>query len=159
MKVYGVMILFSFLSHSWWAHGGDNDVSDFSWDRVVFLKDGEALEEEVGRWPKTSDVTSLGVSGPEGFCLGHTKAGEWDKDSVVWIVKKIRGRYFAGSYGQFNPPQACYFDRFEGEIISSLPFSPLEVEDRVVVGFMVSAPENLERSNVVWFRLPPRAHL
>ena len=135
------------------THGGDNDVSDFSWNKVVFLKDGEFHRGSIHRWPQTSDITALGVAGPEGFCLGHTRGREWDLEANVWIVKKMDGRYFAGSFAHFNPPQNCYFDSFEGEVISSLPPSILERE-RTVVGFMVSSPRKMERSNVVWYRLP-----
>ena len=156
----------------------DNDVSDFSWDKVRWLN-----SHDVSGWSETSQITSVQVKQNGQVCIDHNKKGQWPPatplggDTLLegnpYIIVKIGDTYYAATYEWLRPGQVCKLGHagplsvtYSGNdsIGAHTKRSPLQTwapTGGEVVGFMVSGlarnqvtPNARERSNIVWYRLP-----
>ena len=95
----------------------DNDVSDFSWDKVRWLN-----SHNVSCWPEASNITSVDVRQSGQICIDHTKKGQWPPiptsqifsnggpdptEGNPYIIVKIDGVYYAATYEWLRPGQVC----------------------------------------------------
>ena len=164
------------------APKGDNDVSDFSWDKVTWLRD-----QNVSGWEESSEITSVEVKSNGQICIDHTEFGQWpsgtpfpDSDDEfegnAWVIVKLNGQYYASTYEWLranNPSQRCKLGE-EGNISETyhelgrdqIRIAPLDAswipQGGDVIGFMVSGlarhqhtiPNVRKRTNIQWYRLP-----
>ena len=151
----------------------NNDMSDFSWDKVTFLNG-----HNVSNWAITSSISSVSVS-RHGICIHHPKNGKWPAKKLGdiqveanhWIIVKRNGKYYAATYEWIREGgQICKLVMNLSQMYTELGSDYINVSplDRSwtpkggdVVGFMVSGlarhnfnPNVRERSNIVWYRLP-----
>lgn len=157
----------------------DNNVSDFAWSKVTFLKG-----TNISRWSETSPIRSVEVSN-NGICIDHPKNGQWTGKVAIppasgesplrleanhWIVVKKGGKYYAGTYEWIrNGGQRCKLGGGLRKIYHELGADQINVhplnkkwvpKGGDVVGFMASglARNNVrnerERTNIQWYRLP-----
>ena len=156
----------------------NNDVSDFSWDKVRWLN-----SHDVNGWSETSQITSVQVKQNGQVCIDHNKKGQWPPatplggDTLLegnpYIIVKIGDTYYAATYEWLRPGQVCKLGHagplsvtYSGNdsIGAHTKRSPLQTwapTGGEVVGFMVSGlarnqvtPNARERSNIVWYTLP-----
>ena len=161
----------------------DSDVSDFSWSKTSWLNSRDVSGSD---WSETSKITSVDVKQDGQICIDHTKRSDWPgafpfgsgTDEVAgnpYLIVKVNGIYYIGSYEWLRPNQECKLGLNGGPLsitysgkdsigakIGGFPFDSLTLEGGEVVGFMVSGlardhvnPNVKERSNVVWYKLPP----
>ena len=154
----------------------DYDVSDFSWDKVNWL------HTNVGGWAETSKITSVSIKESGEICIRHTKANAWPAGQAhgnslmgnPWIIVKLNGRYYAGTWEWLRPGQECKLGHLQYGLaglyrhpteslpkhIKREPLNSWSPSGGLIVGFMVSGlargrERNVEeRSNVHWVMLP-----
>ena len=155
----------------------DNDVSDFSWDKVRWLN-----SHNVSCWPEASQISSVEVRQSGQICIDHSKKGQWPEAFPIgsdplegnpYIIVKIDGTYYAATYEWLRPGQVCKLG-FAGPLSITYagedslgrhtkrpPLQDWEPKGGEVIGFMVSGlarlrvkPNAVERSQIVWYRLP-----
>ena len=152
----------------------DNDVSDFSWSKVTWL------HQNVGSWRETSRISSVSVKTSGEVCVKHSKSGVWrDGGKGVagnpWIIVKLNGKYYAGTWEWLRPGQTCKLGQYRYGLrglysskdslprhIKVEPLNSWVPQGGETVGFMMSTlarsgmygSNGQERSNVHWYRLP-----
>ena len=159
------------------ARQGDKDVSDFSWDKVQWVRD-----TDVSEWEESSEITSVEVRSDGAICIDHTEKGQWPErppqktgDVTVegnpWIVVKKDGKYYASTYEWLRPGQVCKLQElktkgglqrlYEGSLPHLTAIKNWTAKGGDVVGFMVSGlarhkvtPNTRKRTNIQWYRLP-----
>ena len=159
------------------APKGDKDVSDFSWDKVKWVRDAN-----VSGWEESSEVTSVKVKSHGAICIDHTEKGQWPErppkkagDVTVegnpWIIVKLDGKYYASTYEWLKPGQVCKLEElktkgglrrlYEGSLPFLTAIKNWTAKGGDVVGFMVSGlarhkvtPNTRKRTNIQWYRLP-----
>ena len=155
----------------------DTDVSDFSWDKVKWVRDAD-----VSGWEESSEVTSVEVKSYGAICIDHTEKGQWperpaqkDGDVIVegnpWIIVKMDGKYYASTYEWLRPGQVCKLHElktkgglqklYEDALPDLTAIKNWTAKGGDVVGFMVSglarhkvSPNTRKRTNIQWYRLP-----
>ena len=160
----------------------DRDVSDFSWNKLRFVRAGALSNPDISEWDETSKITSVNIKESGEICIDHTAKNRW-KDAGrgiagnPWIIIKINGKYYAATYEWLRPGQTCKFGhvhrgisgRFNNGKYSLQAHSKVEPIKswkpklgEEIVGFMLSTlartrgsgSNGQERSNVHWYRLP-----
>lgn len=145
--------------------------SDFDINRVLWL---HAVSDNVENWRETSRVKGVSQK-PDEICVRHTKSGQWPVleagtdnafEGNPWVVAKIGGRWYAGTYEWLRPGQECKrLDSEPPEItitdklgpsVKKVPFTTWKPKIGEVVGFMMSTPARdarrttNERSNIAF---------
>ena len=156
----------------------DNDISDFSWSKVVWLN-----SHDVSNWKEASKISSVDVKQNGQVCIDHTKKGRWPAGNPLgggalegnpYIIVKIEGTYYAATYEWLRPGQVCKLghagplsvtysgEHSIGKHTKKSPLKDLALKGGEVIGFMVSGlarhntnPNIRERSDIVWYKLPP----
>ena len=161
----------------------DNDVSDFSWDKVIWIAD----EINVSSWRETSQIISVEITQQGGICVNHTQKDTWpggNENSRVsnqpliaslWAIVKLNGQYYAATWelalrgetcklGHYDPNgtlSKLYESVWNEHFKSGLLRSSWQPRGGGVVGFMASGLARhlhhhsiRERSNIQWYRLP-----
>ena len=156
---------------------GDKDITDFSWDKVHWVRDAD-----VSGWEESSRVTSVEVRSDGAICIDHTEKGQWPErppqkpgDVTVegnpWIIVKLDGQYYASTYEWLRPGQVCKLQElktkgwlqrlYEGSLPHLTAIKNWIAKGGDVVGFMVSGlarhkvtPNTQKRTNIQWYRLP-----
>ena len=174
-----LFLIIFFYGNPSFSNSVDNDVSDFSWDKIQWL------DPDISKWAETSRITSVKVTDKDGICIDHTKRGKWPvrepkqegnvrSEGNPWVIVKLNGRYYAGTYEWLRSGQECKLGHVGG--IAKIYDGPDSIGRHVkrpplqhwipkggdVVGFMVSPHARWhtrdakvrERSNIQWYRLP-----
>ena len=160
----------------------DNDVSDFSWDKVRWIAD----EINVSCWPETSQITSVKITQRGAICVDHTKKNAWPDGNEaawstnqpliasLWAIVKLKGQYYAGTWELAVRGETCKLGHYEpngklsdiyksvwAEHFKSGPLKSWRPRGGDVVGFMASGLARhlhhhsiQERTSIVWYRLP-----
>ena len=157
--------------------GESGNFSDFDFSKVTWL------HTNVSGWEESSRITSVEVKVNGQICINDTQRGQWPAgnplgggplDGNPWVIVKINGRYYAGTYEWLRPGQICKFGHSHsgtaplskvynnawGGHIKVSPLKEWVPRAGEIVGFMISgiARNNRvnvrKRTNVQFYRLP-----
>lgn len=85
-------------------------VSDLQNGDEIDMNQVTYLHANVANWTVSSQVTKISISRSQ-ICIFHTKQGAWPVFSSVegnpWVIAKVNGRWYAGTYEWLKPGQAC----------------------------------------------------
>ncbi len=142
---------------------GGGAPADFDINNVVWL------HTDVSDWTVTADLKSVDFNGGL-ICLDYELSNRWPSIVVrvtvnanPWIITKINGRYYAGTWEYFRPGQQCKSKNVvAGDHVKIAPMNGnWRPQSGQVVGMMVSSLARggqrtsvAERSNIVWFEWP-----
>jgi hypothetical protein len=142
--------------------GGDGAPADFR------LEDVRWLHTSPANWAITANLRSVSFPGGQ-ICMDYVLSTRWPNITVgavvnanPWIITKINGTYYAGTWEWLRPGQTCKPKSVvNGAHVQRAPlngrWSPRSGE---TVGIFVSAPARFgqstvaERSNIVWVEWP-----
>ena len=86
--------------------------SDFSWDKVKFLRGGGLANQDISGWDETSEITKFSMASRKGICIDHTKKNDWKYEVPTapedkgrkrwqgnpWVFVPMDGKIYAATY-------------------------------------------------------------
>lgn len=148
---------------------------DFNINNVIWLT--FPMNVNMSTWKVTSEITEIKVETSQ-ICIDHTKKGKWPtidlgEETIVegnpWVIVKINGKWYGGTYEWLRPGQICKFvgsTNAVGRIGPHAKIPPLKTwypRRGEYVGFMVSSLARMgpqpkgsaakERTDVKFFQM------
>lgn len=125
------------------------------------------LHADVSSWSVTAEVTNVNIN-PPSLCIDYTGKNQWPAPTGIvgnpWIIAKINGQWYAGTFEWFRPGQTCKSGTgpdWPGRLVKKSPLQTWIPKKGELVGFMVSTHARdsyrgptQERTNVVVRRWP-----